>query len=99
MYIDLNDYEIMQILRDGSTNQRNFVNKVDSLKIDYFKLFEVLEDYQEYFNTQIDIRSLLNGGALYIATDKDYHCLDDFVYAVENFYSYELKEGVFLIIE
>ena len=57
MKIDLSTGEIWDLLKEGSTNQRNFIN---SLRYSEFKEFiEIIEDYEDF-----DLRSLINGGVL-----------------------------------
>ena len=57
MKLDLNISEIWDLLHEGSTNQREFIN---SLRYSEFKEFiEIIEDYGDF-----DLRSLINGGVL-----------------------------------
>ena len=57
MKIDLSAGELWDLLKEGSTNQRNFIN---SLRYSEFKEFiEIIEDYEDF-----DLRSLINGGVL-----------------------------------
>lgn len=57
MKIELNAYEIWNLLKQGSTNQRNFIG---CLRYSEFKEFlEIIGDYPD-----IDLRDLLNGGCL-----------------------------------
>ena len=68
MKIDLSTGEIWDLLKQGSTNQRNFI---DSLYYNEFEEFiELIEDYDEF-----DLRSLLNGGVLNVEDDPE----DDFI--------------------
>ena len=58
MKIELNTWEIWDLLKEGSTNQREFVN---SLKYSEFEGFiEFIEEFCEEF----DLRGYLNGGVL-----------------------------------
>lgn len=60
MKIDLSTGEIWDILKEGSTNQRDFI---DSLKYSEFEEFVILwEEEYNYF----DLRSCLNGGCLFV---------------------------------
>ena len=62
MKIDLSTSEIYDLLKEGSTNQRNFI---DSLYYNEFKEFiEFIEDYEEF-----DLRGYLNGGVLSVEDD------------------------------
>ena len=55
MKIEMTTGEIWDLLKEGSTNQRNFIN---SLRYSEFKEFiEIIEDYEDF-----DLRSLINGG-------------------------------------
>ena len=60
MKLDLNVNEIWNLLKEGSTNQRDFVEK---LYYEEFKEFIILwEEEYNYF----DLRSCLNGGCLFV---------------------------------
>ena len=68
MKIDLSVSEIWDLLKEGSTNQRDFI---DSLNYSEFEEFITwLEDYEEF-----DLRGLLNGGVLKVEDDPE----DDFI--------------------
>lgn len=58
MKIELSTGEIWDILKEGSTNQREFIN---SLRFSEFR--EFIEEH-EMFLEEYDIRSLINGGVL-----------------------------------
>ena len=58
MKIDLSTSEIYDLLKEGSTNQRNFIN---SLRFSEFK--EFIEEH-EMFLEEYDLRGLINGGVL-----------------------------------
>lgn len=60
MKIDLSTDELWDLLKEGSTNQRNFIT---SLRFSEFK--EFIEEH-EMFLEEYDIRSLLNGGCLFV---------------------------------
>ena len=66
MKIELNTYEIWDLLSEGSTNQRNFINSLSFSEFEEF--LDFLEDYE------VDLRSLLNGGCLSVEDGpvKDY---------------------------
>lgn len=62
MKIELSTSEIWDLLKEGSTNQRNFI---DSLYYNEFEEFiESIEDYDEF-----DLRGYLNGGVLSVEDD------------------------------
>ena len=68
MKIDLNTSELWDLLKEGSTNQRNFIN---SLRYSEFKEFiEIIEDYEDF-----DLRGYINGGVLKVEDDPE----DDFI--------------------
>lgn len=60
MKIDMSAGEIWDLLKEGSTNQREFI---ESLKFHEFEEFieylEFMEDFDEF-----DLRGYLNGGAI-----------------------------------
>lgn len=62
MKIDLSTGELWDLLKEGSTNQRNFI---DSLYYNEFEEFiESIEDYEDF-----DLRGHLNGGVLSVEDD------------------------------
>ena len=62
MKIDLSTSEIWDLLKEGSTNQRDFIS---SLTYNEFKEFiELIEDYEEF-----DLRGYINGGVLSVEDD------------------------------
>ena len=64
MKIELNAWEIWNLLKEGSTNQRDFI---DSLYYSEFKEFiESIEEYDEF-----DLRAYLNGGILSVEDDPE----------------------------
>lgn len=63
MEIDLCTDEIWDLLKKGSTNQRNFIN---SLRYSEFK--EFIELWEEEYN-YLDLRGCLNGGCLSVEED------------------------------
>ena len=58
MKMELSTIEIMDLLKNGSTNQRNFVNSLT-----FTEFNEFLEVYEMFFK-EYDLRDLLNGGCL-----------------------------------
>lgn len=68
MKIEMTTGEIWDLLKQGSSNQRNFI---ESLKYDEFE--EFIEVWEEEYN-YLDLRSCLNGGVLSVEDDpvKDY---------------------------
>lgn len=57
MKIEMSVSEIWNLLKQGSSNQRNFIN---SLRYSEFQEFiEIIEDYDDF-----DLRGYINGGVL-----------------------------------
>ena len=68
MNIELTTSEIWDLLKQGSRNQREFIN---SFRFSEFKEFiEIIEDYEEF-----DLRGYINGGVLKVEDDPE----DDFI--------------------
>ena len=62
MKIEITTDEIWNLLKEGSTNQRNFI---ESLNYDEFEEFiESIEDYDDF-----DLRGWVNGGVLWVEND------------------------------
>ena len=62
MKIDMSVSEIWDLLKQGSSNQREFIN---SLRYTEFEEFiEIIEDYDD-----LDLRGLINGGVLSVEDD------------------------------
>lgn len=62
MKIEMTTDEIWDLLKEGSTNQRNFIN---SLRYSEFQEFiEIIEDYGDF-----DLRGWINGGVLWVEDD------------------------------
>jgi len=88
MQIELSNIEIYDMLKNGSTNQKNFIKDIDDNNLDIDDVFDTIENTFIECDIKYDIRSLLNGGVLYI-DDKEN----------ENALSIELDNNVYLIIE
>ena len=64
MNIEMTTSEIWDLLKEGSTNQRDFIS---SLTYNEFKEFiELIEDYGDF-----DLRGLINGGVLKVEDDPE----------------------------
>lgn len=74
MKIELTTGEIWDLLKQGSSNQRKFIN---SLRFSEFR--EFIEE-QEPFLEEYDIRSLINGGVL-VAEETDQINEDHTIYS------------------
>ena len=70
MNISLSNFEVFDMLRNGSSNQQAFIKRIPSS--DWDDVFDTLENIWEELEFQEvdDIRGALNGGALYVS-DKD----------------------------
>ena len=62
MKIDLSTGEIWDLLKEGSTNQRNFIESLN-----YTEFVEFIESIEEY--DEFDLRGYLNGGVLSVEDD------------------------------
>ena len=58
MKIEMTTSEIWDLLKEGSTNQRDFIDSF------YYTEFEEFMELWEEFN--LDLRSCLNGGCLFV---------------------------------
>lgn len=74
MKIEMSISEIWDLLKEGSTNQRDFIS---SLTYNEFKEFiELIEDYEEF-----DLRGYLNGGVLSVEeTSEDVEDMEYVIY-------------------
>ena len=63
MKLDLSVSEIWDILKEGSTNQRDFI---DSLE---YSEFEEFIEFIDEFCDEFDLRGYLNGGVLRVEDD------------------------------
>ena len=62
MKIEMTTGEIWDLLREGSTNQRNFIESLEYSEFEEF--IESIEDYEDF-----DLRGWLNGGVLSVEDD------------------------------
>ena len=63
MKLDLSVSEIWDILKEGSTNQRNFIESL------YYSEFEEFIEFIDEFCDEFDLRGYLNGGVLSVEED------------------------------
>ena len=88
--IELSDSEVLDLLKNGSTNQKQIAN--DIIKYDvYDEFFNILEEIQEF--NKFDIRSAINGGVLKIIKYEPEEI--EFI-ELENIH---LKDNVYLYLE
>lgn len=89
MNVDLSNYELFDLLSNGSTNQKHFVNQINSFNLNVDDVFETMENmFNDCEMENYDIRGWINGGVLYISDSIN----DDFL-------CYEIDNGVYLILE
>lgn len=62
MKIEMTTSEIWDLLKEGSTNQRNFIESLNYTEFEEF--IESIEEYDEF-----DLRGWLNGGVLSVEDD------------------------------
>ena len=74
MKIDLCASELWDLLKEGSTNQRNFI---DSL---YYSEFEEFIEFIDEFYDEFDLRGYLNGGVLSVEDDPE----EDYIFWSNN---------------
>ena len=60
MKIDLSTSELWDLLKEGSTNQKDFI-----ADLEYGEFVEFIELWEEEYN-YCDLRSCLNGGCLFV---------------------------------
>lgn len=94
-YIQVTDSELCDMMKNGSTNQKIFIDKAikASAVEEVFNLIESLID-DELLSIQEDIRGAINGGILFL-TDKDGAAQ----LSENDFIKYEITENLYLIIE
>ena len=64
MKIEMTTDEIWDLLKEGSTNQKNFIESLNYTEFEEF--IEIIEDYDD-----LDLRGLINGGALSVEDDPE----------------------------
>lgn len=75
MKIELNAWEIWDLLKNGSINQRDFI---DCLK---YREFEEFIEHLEKYYTEFDLRGYLNGGVLSVEeTSEDVEDMEYVIY-------------------
>ena len=95
MYIDLNEYELIQIITNTEHhNMKAFIDKCLIFDIAIFDALNVLYDYLNEYKTELtDVREVINNGLVTI-------CNNDFKAKYDkDFYFIEIKDGVYLVIE
>ena len=63
MKIEMSISEIWDLLKQGSTNQKNFINSLE-----YSEFEEFIKFINEY-NDEFDLRGNINGGVLWVEDD------------------------------
>lgn len=89
MKIDLSNYELYNLLENGSTNQKHFISQINNFCLNPDDVFETMENmFDDCELENYDVRGWINGGVLYISDIVN----DDFL-------CYEIDNGVYLILE
>ena len=88
MKIELSNIEIYYMFMQGSSNQKHFANMITKNDLDIENVFDTIEETFKEYEIKDDLRSLVNGGVLYIDTETN-----------DQFINIELKDSVYLIIE
>lgn len=97
-YIQVNDNEICDMMKNGSTNQKIFIDKAIKAGAveEVFNLIESLIDDEILTGIMepYDIRDAINGGVLFLTDKAGAAELSE-----NNFIKYEIKDNLYLIIE
>lgn len=65
MFIEVSNFELANILENGSTNQKQFIKDIEASNNNVIEVLDFIEDNMSEITEDIfDIRSFLNGGAL-----------------------------------
>ena len=64
MNINLSIYEVMDLLSEGSTAQKEFLRDISESGNSFRDVLEVLEELQEEEELTFDLRGDINGGVL-----------------------------------
>lgn len=88
MKVDLSNWEVYDLLRNGSTNQKHFVNQMNKFNLNVDDLFDEIENIFNEYEIEYDIRSLINGGVMFLDNTPS-----------KDFLNFEIKDGVYLNIE
>lgn len=93
--LEVTDSELTDILKTGSTNQKNFINKAINNHA-VTEVFDLLESLITGWSGQepFDIRGAINGGMLFLTNAVGVKELSD-----NDFIKYEIKDDLFLVIE
>lgn len=62
--VDLSNFEVVELLKQGSTNQRNFINSILEADNSPEDVIEAIKNFDEEINSQTDLRGWLNGGVM-----------------------------------
>lgn len=101
MQIELTPYEMYTIMKNTTIkNTKKFMEDLETYKIKFHDILDILEDYETYFNTEIDLREETNNANIYIINIFEYKGhIKEFYNIINNYWSYEVKRGTYLIIE
>ena len=62
--VDLSNFEVVEMLRNGSTNQKNFVNDILEADNSPEDVIEAIKNFDKEIGSQTDLRGWLNGGVM-----------------------------------
>lgn len=62
--VDLSNFEVVELLKQGSTNQRNFINSILEADNSPEDVIEAIKNFDEEIGSQTDLRGWLNGGVM-----------------------------------
>lgn len=97
-YIQVTDSELCDMMKNGSTNQKIFIEKAIKAGAveEVFNLIESLIDDELLTGIQepYDIRGSINGGVLFLTDKEGAAQLSE-----NDFIKYEITENLYLIIE
>ena len=62
--VDLSNFEVVEMLRNGSTNQRNFVADIEAANNNAEDVIEAIKNFDTEIGSPTDLRGWLNGGVM-----------------------------------
>ena len=62
--VDLTNDEVVELLKNGSTNQKNFITDIEEADNIPADVIEAIKNFDKEIGSQTDLRSWLNGGVM-----------------------------------
>ncbi len=62
--VDLSNFEVVELLKQGSTNQRNFISAIEEANNIPEDVIEAIKNFDNEIGSQTDLRGWLNGGVM-----------------------------------